>query len=108
MNFWQMPDEICIGLKHQLNPNYDGKYHAFANLIYLAKAHLKKRGIGNASSAYVPDALYDRLGLEEEKVNEIIDKVIESSEDLKKHGYCVNTINNAIYSSAENAFIKSY
>jgi HD-like signal output (HDOD) protein/prolyl-tRNA editing enzyme YbaK/EbsC (Cys-tRNA(Pro) deacylase) len=83
MNFWQMPDEICIGLKHQLNPNYDGKYHAFANLIYLAKAHLKKRGIGNASSAYVPDALYDRLGLEEEKVNEIIDKVIESSEDLK-------------------------
>ncbi|GAA3942829.1 aminoacyl-tRNA deacylase and HDOD domain-containing protein [Litoribacillus peritrichatus] len=83
MNYWQMPTEICVGLKHQLNPDYDGKFHAYANLIYLAKAELKKRGIGNATTSYVPESLYDRLGLDPETVTEIIDKVIESSSDLK-------------------------
>jgi HD-like signal output (HDOD) protein/prolyl-tRNA editing enzyme YbaK/EbsC (Cys-tRNA(Pro) deacylase) len=83
MNYWQMPDEICHGLKHQLDPNYDGKFHAYANLIYLAKAKLKERGIGNAASSYVPPELYDRLGLDPESVDEIIEKVIASSTDLK-------------------------
>ncbi|GLQ32993.1 HDOD domain-containing protein [Litoribrevibacter albus] len=83
MNYWQMPEEICCGLKHQLDPNYDGKFHAYANLIYLAKAKLKERGIGNAASGYVPPELYDRLGLKAENVDEIIEKVIESSNDLK-------------------------
>ena len=83
MNYWQMPTEICIGLKHQLNPDYNGKFHAYANLNYLAKAELKKRGIGNAASSYVPESLYDRLGLDPDAVTEIIDKVIESSTDLK-------------------------
>lgn len=83
MNYWQMPQEISIGMKHQLDPSYDGKFHAYANLVYLAKAELKKRGIGNAASSYVPQALYDRLSLDPEKVTEIIDKVIESSTDLK-------------------------
>lgn len=83
MNYWQMPDEICHGLKHQLDPNYEGKFHTYANLVYLAKAKLKQRGIGNAASAYVPSELYDRLGLDPEAVDEIIEKVIESSSDLK-------------------------
>jgi HD-like signal output (HDOD) protein/prolyl-tRNA editing enzyme YbaK/EbsC (Cys-tRNA(Pro) deacylase) len=83
MKLWSMPDEVCTGLRHQSNPDYDGPNSAYANLVYVALHLLRLHDIGNAPLEPVPAAIYERLHLDPGKAMQAIQHVVEASDEVK-------------------------
>lgn len=82
MRLWNMPEEVCIALRYQNEPNYQDHDSPYANLLYIAMRLLRKRGIGDAALTPIPDELYERLHLDPEKAEEAIDTLLESAAEL--------------------------
>jgi HD-like signal output (HDOD) protein/prolyl-tRNA editing enzyme YbaK/EbsC (Cys-tRNA(Pro) deacylase) len=83
MRYWHMPEEVCVALRQQNNPDYDGEHSEYASLLYLTKKLLNERGIRTGvSSEPIPDALFTRFKVNREDANEAIDIMLESSELL--------------------------
>ena len=83
MRMWNMPEEVCVALRQQHNPDYDGEHHTYANLIFVALRLLKDRGIGDAPMEDIPEEMFERLGLERERAEIVVNQVIESAEELE-------------------------
>ncbi|MEH6565894.1 MAG: HDOD domain-containing protein [Halopseudomonas sp.] len=83
VRYWDMPEEISIALRHQHNPYYQGEEHVYANLVYLTLALLSRHQIGSGPEMPVPAALLERLGLTDEKAEEIVAKVLEARDALR-------------------------
>ena len=84
MKLWDMPEELCAALRFQHDPNYDGEYAAFPNLVCLAVRLLRARGIGSGPQEDIPDALLERLSLTREKAEEAVSKVLEAETLLRE------------------------
>ena len=80
---WHVPLEVCTALRYQNHACYDGEHWEYANLIYVAMRLLRRHGIGDAPNEPIPDELYQRLGFNEEDALEVIEGIMESSDDLK-------------------------
>jgi HD-like signal output (HDOD) protein len=83
MSLWSMPDEVVMGLRYQNNPHYQGEYHQYAKLIFVAKRLLKQQGIGRGPNLPIPQQVYDDLHLDPEKAMTTVVNIIESSDDLR-------------------------
>jgi HD-like signal output (HDOD) protein len=83
MRLWAMPEEVCVGLRHQSDGDYDGADCAYANLVFVAVRLLRLHNIGNAPAEPVPEAVYERLHLDPGKAMQAIQHVVESSEEVK-------------------------
>lgn len=82
MRSWNMPEEVCTALRFQNEADYQGEESAHANLLFIAMRLLRKHGIGDAPSAPIPEALFERLHLDREKANEVIENMMEAAADL--------------------------
>lgn len=82
MRLWNMPEEVCKALRFQNESDCDGEDSAYANLLFIAMRLLRNHGIGDAPSAPIPDALFERLHLDRDKANEAIRNMLESSAEL--------------------------
>ena len=82
MQLWNMPDEIPIAIRHQHNPEYDGKHCAYPNLTFMALRLLREQGIGDAPLEKIPDSLYARYELDPEEVAAKVQQVIDSSDKI--------------------------
>lgn len=80
MQLWRMPEEVFIALRFQHEPDYDGEHCIYAHLIFMALRLLRQQGIGDAPLEPVPQPLFQRYGLDEERVIEAIRMVVESNE----------------------------
>lgn len=84
MRFWHMPEEVCVGLRHQSDPDFDGEHGEYSALIYLTKKLLNEKGIRTGvSNEPIPEALFTRFKLNREDADEAIDIMLESSELLE-------------------------
>lgn len=83
MNVWHLPEEVCLALRYQQEPGYEGEHNEYANLTFAALRLLRQQGIGSGPREPVPQVLYDRLHLEQDRAMEAIDNVLESSEELQ-------------------------
>ena len=83
MRLWSMPDEVCLGLRHQSDPDYAGPNSAYPNLLYVTSRLLATHGIGSAPPEPIPDELYERLQLDPEQATQAIHQVVEASEAIK-------------------------
>lgn len=83
MRYWDMPDEVSTALRQQHNPHYKGDEHVYANLVYLTLALLSRHQIGSGPTMPIPDALLARLGLTEDKAEEVVGKVLEARDALR-------------------------
>ncbi len=83
MKMWNMPEEIYVGLRQQHNPDYKGDHAVYANLIYMTLRLLKDRGIGDGPMEDIPDDMYERLKLDPEKAELVVNHVIESADELE-------------------------
>lgn len=83
MALWELPEEVVVALRYQNNPNYQGEYHAYAKLLYVAKQMLRQHNIGIGPRVEIPDALFEALHLDRDKACETIESVLESSDDLQ-------------------------
>ena len=83
MRLWAMPEEVCVGLRHQSDADYDGDDSAYANLVFVAVRLLRLHNIGNAPAEPVPEAVYERLHLDPGKAMQAIQHVVEASDEVK-------------------------
>lgn len=84
MRYWDMPAEICTAIRHQHDPDFQGEHHVYANLVYLALATLRERGIGSGPRMAIPESLLERLGLTAEEARQAVDKVLDARDALRK------------------------
>ena len=83
MSLWSMPEEVVIGLRHQNNPHYQGEYHVYAKLIFVAQRLLQQQDIGRGPKVAIPPQVFEDLHLDPEKAYTTVTNIIESSDDLK-------------------------
>ncbi len=83
MDAWDMPKEIAQTVSEHHNPEHRGDFSVFANLVYIANALLKRHGIGDAESMEIPEALLQRFGLDEEKLEVALATVLQGRDGLE-------------------------
>jgi HD-like signal output (HDOD) protein/prolyl-tRNA editing enzyme YbaK/EbsC (Cys-tRNA(Pro) deacylase) len=82
MAVWNMPDEVIVALRHQKNPDYVGPNFEFANLLFVARNLLIENGLPLGPSVKIPDVMYTRLGLDEEKARESMAGLVENRDEV--------------------------
>lgn len=80
---WKMPEPVCVAIRNQENPDYDGSHFEYSNLVFLATRLISEWKTGDLASFDVPASLYEHLGLTPAKAREIADEVLEASEELR-------------------------
>lgn len=83
MDAWDMPKEVIEAVTEHHNPDHEGDFATYANLVYMANALLKRNGIGEGVSMEIPQSLMDRFGLTEEQLEAALGAVLQGSEGLE-------------------------
>ncbi len=90
MEYWNMPESVCIALRHQNNPDYDGADWEYPLLIYLSNNLLRHQGVlTGAPLQPIPDSVYARLKIDPEQAKETIRDIVESNEELLQIADCL-------------------
>jgi HD-like signal output (HDOD) protein len=84
LQLWNMPKEVCVGIRFQHEPDYQGEHCSYANLILIAMRELRQHGIGDAPPEAVPIAIYQRFDLNPIEVMEVVQKIVAADEELKQ------------------------
>ncbi len=84
LQLWNMPKEVCVGIRFQHELEYEGEHSVYANLILIAMRVLRLHGIGDAPPEEVPLAIYKKYDLDPEEVLAVVQKVVASDEELKQ------------------------
>lgn len=83
MRLWSIPEEVCVALRYQNEPDFAGEHSAYANLLYVANRLLRRHGIGAAPLESIPADVFERLHLAPEQAEQAIAQVIDASEEIK-------------------------
>lgn len=78
MEAWGLPDSVSITAREHHNETYSGEHKVYVNLVRMANRLLKRVGIGDDIDVEVSTSMYQELGLDEAKVLEVFDDMIES------------------------------
>lgn len=84
LQLWNMPAEVCAGIRFQHEPDYTGEHHQYAGLIYIAMRVLRTYGIGDAPPEEIPPAMYQQFNLDPAEVEKAVQKVMSSEDALKQ------------------------
>lgn len=84
MQCWNIPDELVYALRYQDNPDYQGAYANYANLICLAQRLLAQNNIGQVNNNHIPEALYQRLGLDPTAAQHALQRVLDAELALRQ------------------------
>jgi len=84
LQLWNMPKEVCVGIRFQHELDYKGEHCVYANLILIAMRELRKHGIGDAPPEEVPIEIYQRFDLNPIEVLEVVQKIIAAEDALKQ------------------------
>ena len=80
---WNMPAELICAVTHHHNLDYQGEHAEYALILNLTERLLKTHGISDADTDDIPESLFVRLGLDEEEVYLIVDKVLQGGVTLR-------------------------
>lgn len=83
-NNWNLPDSVCLAIRHHHDSSYTGKAHEYANLVLLCDRLLKPHELSYADNEEFPQELCERLKLDEEQIYLVMDEVIQGDETLRK------------------------
>ena len=83
MEFWQMPEALLIAQREQRNPDYKRKHACQASLVLLSNRLLYSYGFGDADTTELPEAVLERLGIDESIAIACVEKVMDSRSDLE-------------------------
>jgi len=83
MDAWDMPKEVIQAVTEHHNPEHEGDFSTYANLVYIANALLKRHGIGEGVSMEIPASLLQRFGLTEEELEVALGTVLQGKEGLE-------------------------
>lgn len=82
MHNWNLQTEIQVAVAEHHNEHYKGVHAAYAKLTLIADRLLKRHDIGDAESIELPENILSSLGFNQEQAEEILERVINSSQEL--------------------------
>lgn len=90
MELWNMPPEVVTALRLQGKPDAaadenmstDTEQLVYAQLVYLARALLAQNNLIHGPKLPISDELLKELNLQREQVNEAVESISESSDEL--------------------------
>lgn len=91
MESWGMPEEIVVSLREHHNPHYQEEHALYPNLVLLADRLLKGCEIGDAPNSELPRDLLTRLGLNEQQVMAVRDRLLAGCEGLDSFAHQLAT-----------------
>lgn len=82
MKNWHMPDELIVAVRWHHQEEFWSKHSVYSNLVLLAGRLLKRIELGDAINHELPASVLELLNLDEEKVNESFNQLLEERETL--------------------------
>ena len=79
---WQLPEEIITAVFEHHNVSYVGAHAVYANIVLIANRMLAQQGIGDEPLGMAPFGILQMLSLSEERLQKIMDGIIDSREGL--------------------------
>ena len=82
LKMWGLPESsIMVAAKHT-HPDYSGAHEDYVALIQLANYYLAQHGIGDEPIYYSPEPLLEKLGIQAEQAQQLMDACIEKCRSL--------------------------
>lgn len=82
MTNWGMPDEVCVAIRQQKNPGYEGDYEGYARILWLGRQLLNERGLKLGARQAIPEELYRQLGLNPQAVADQMDDLVAAKDSV--------------------------
>ncbi|MFN2362232.1 MAG: HDOD domain-containing protein [Marinobacter sp.] len=82
MQNWGMPDEVCLAIRNQKNPDYGGPHAVYGKLLWLGRQLLTRRGVAMGPAEDVSVEFYETLGLDPEKVEDQFDELVRNKDSI--------------------------
>ncbi len=80
---WNLPNQINNALRFKQDPTFTGPDANYANLCFLSIRLLAQMGVGNRPKEAIPDSLYQALELDPEKVEEVMQDLVASQDEIE-------------------------
>lgn len=82
LKMWGLPEtSIMVASKHT-HVNYSGAHEYYVSLVQLANYYLAQHGVGDEPIHYDPAPLLEKLGIQPEQAQQLIDACIEQCHSL--------------------------
>jgi HD-like signal output (HDOD) protein/prolyl-tRNA editing enzyme YbaK/EbsC (Cys-tRNA(Pro) deacylase) len=82
LKMWGLPEtSIMVASKHT-QENYSGAHEHYVSLIQLANYYLAQHGVGDEPITYDPAPLLEKLGIQAEQAQQLIDACIDQCHSL--------------------------
>lgn len=82
MESWGMPEEVVLAIRHQNDPHYEGPHKVYPRLLWLGRQHLATAGVTGRVGEEVPQACYEELGLEPERVRKQFEELVKGKDSI--------------------------
>lgn len=82
LHYWKMPTEVCLGIRYQIEPHYQGAHADHAQLVYLANHLLQQHGLLPGAMQEFDPAIYDYLHLNPQDAEDAIHEISEARDQL--------------------------
>ena len=84
MEAWGLPQELVVAVRHHHDEDYWDQHAAYSQLVLIANRALAMHGIGEADTPGLPAFCLEMLGLNEQQVIDITNKLFDETDDLKE------------------------
>lgn len=82
MENWAMPGEVVAAIRYQKNPAFEGDHAVYARLLWLGRQLLTNKGIALGAGERIPQAVFDELGLDRDKVDRRFDTLVNNKDSV--------------------------
>lgn len=79
---WQLPQPLCVAVRYQNHPYYEGEHAVLSKLLNLSLGILQKMGISDGVTIQAADDAYECLELPPGAIEDAKEKIIENEEAL--------------------------
>ncbi len=83
MKAWNMQDEIVLSIREHHNEYYRDAHCVYPNLVLVANRLLHEMEFGDEISSTIPQGLIDHLGLDMDKVQQILEQTLSEGQGLE-------------------------
>ncbi len=81
---WNLPEEVCLAIRYQNEPDYDGEHHVLSSMLYISARLLRQQQVNDAPLEPIPNGLIEKLELDMTKAEAALEKVMEAKDDLQE------------------------
>jgi len=83
MEAWGLPQELVVAVRHHHDEDYWDQHATYPQLVLIANRALAMHGLGEADKPGLPTFCLEMLGLNEQQVIDITDKLFDHVDDLE-------------------------